>query len=199
MLLTSGSLNFYTVQNKLLFYGGSLVRTFWVFERKQLTYRKLVSALIWLNEIAFKSNASVIRQIIIYVSMYMYIFMYKHKDICPFLLAVSRGEEHHKVGREGSAGILWRIQVSFKSYKTLPLPAVGCSHIPPELQERRTLWLAGCSRSRWWMLRLCKELQMLPLTHAGSFCSDRSGSQALCNVHCHILSASTVMSAEGKD
>lgn len=40
---------------------------------------------------------------------------------------------------------------------------------------------------------------MLPLTHTGSFCSKGSGSQPLCNVHCHILSASTVMSAEGKD
>lgn len=38
-----------------------------------MTYRKSVSALIQLNKIAFKSNASVTGQIIIYISIYMYI------------------------------------------------------------------------------------------------------------------------------
>lgn len=48
-----------------------------------------------------------IRQIINHILDIIYVFVYKYKckNICPFLLAVPRGEEPHKVRGEGSADI----------------------------------------------------------------------------------------------
>lgn len=195
MLLTSGSLNFYAVANKLLFYDGPLVRTFWVFERRELIYRKSISALIRLNKIALRSNASVIRQIIMYPSRYTYINTitktFAHFCwLCPEVKNLTRSMGKGMLAPYGEFRFPLRVTKRCQCWQW---------GVPTSLPRCRRAGPCGCSHSRCWMLRLCKELQMLPLTHAGSFCSDRSGSQALCNVHCHILSASTVMSAEGKD
>lgn len=123
IFLASGSLNFYTVKNQLLRCDSSLMRTFWVFERRELTHRKSVAALIWLNKIAFRINTSVIRQIITYICIYAYINtnMFSHFCwLCPevknLTKSAGKGVNSHR-----------EFKFSWRVTKRLSLPAVGCS------------------------------------------------------------------------
>lgn len=149
--------------------------------KKELIYMKPISSLVWSNQVASKSNATLSRQIIIYMHTYT-----NTKVVCPFLLALSRGKELVSVLRSLCGSEHWHptksIQVLF-SLEVTNYWYCGQQSVSASLRkggrERRPFWqrlvpvcaVTGAGVCRCHRSGLCEDRQTLPLTHAGSFCS----------------------------